>query len=85
MISFKDFVPEIEKQGGFFTMPTIADLSESLQNANDWIAANNVEVINVETVVLPNIHAEDGSVDTQLRTSGEMSTYWYQLIRVWHR
>jgi hypothetical protein len=87
MIEFQDFVPEVRDKGGFFRMPTLEQLSESLGRANDWIAKNEFDVINVETVVLPNIHVsgEEGSTDTQLRTAGETSASWHQFIRVWYR
>ena len=35
--------------------------------------------------VLPNIHLEDGSTDGALATSGEMSSQWFQVVRVWYR
>ena len=87
MIAYKDFVPAETSAGGWFQMPTREQLLESLARANEWISVNNLDVINVETVVLPNIHAagEEGSTDVQIRTSGEMSAYWYQFIRVWYR
>lgn len=87
MITFTDFVPEVKDKGGFFRMPVMEQLTESLKEANAWIAKYNVDVVNIETVVLPNIHSpgEQGSTDVQLRTSGDMGAYWYQFIRVWHR
>lgn len=86
MIAYQDFVPEKIASGGFFKMPSYESLNECLRQANRWIAANGIEVVNVETVVLPNMYApgEEGSADVQLRTSGEMSATWYQFIRVWH-
>ena len=84
MIAYKDFVPQITKSGGFFTSTEFQDLIEPVVDANDWIEANNISVINVETVVLPNMHNEEGSEDVSIRTSGEMSAHWYQFIRVWY-
>ena len=87
MISFKDFVPSMTSSGGFFSMPTVEQIHDSLARAKEWIAVNNLDVVNIETVVLPNIHdpGEEGSTDAQIRTSGEMSAHWYQFIRVWYR
>lgn len=87
MIKFQDFVPEIKDEGGFFKSATFEQLSEPLGRANEWIANNDVEVINVETVTLPNIFnpGEEGSTDTNLRSSGEFGTYWHQFIRVWYQ
>jgi len=87
MLEFRDFVPQMTDKGGFFRMPTMQQLSQALREANAWIAQNQVNVINIETVVLPNIHSpgEEGSQDVLLTTSGEMSAHWCQLIRVWYR
>lgn len=87
MINFKDFNPEIKEKGGFFKMPAFEQLSDSLSKANQWIAEEQVEVVNIETVVLPNIYdaGEEGTSDVQLRTSGDSSAYWHQFIRVWYK
>jgi hypothetical protein len=87
MIMFRDFVPDFRDKGGLFRMPVMEQLSVSLKEANTWIDKYAVDVVNIETVVLPNIHSPDeaGSADVQLRTSGDMSAYWHQFIRVWHR
>lgn len=86
-IQAKDFVPAKTK-GGLFKSGTIQTFNEVLAAANAWIASNpQVEVINVETVVLPNIHEsdEEGSMDTELYTGGEIASRWYQLVRVWYK
>jgi hypothetical protein len=77
MISFRDFVPEVTDKGGLFKPPTLEQLSGGLARANDWVASNKVRVLNIETVVLPNIHSpgEAGSGDSQLHTSGEMHAF----------
>ncbi|WP_258103189.1 hypothetical protein [Marinoscillum sp. MHG1-6] len=81
----KDFVPEKTK-GGMFKSGKIQNFDEVLSTLNAWINQNNIKVINVETVVLPNIHdsEEEGSHDTELWTGGESSSQWYQLLRVWY-
>lgn len=86
MIAYQDFVPEKIAPGGFFKMASYESLNECLRQANRWITANGIEVVNVETVVLPNMYApgEEGSSDVELRTSGDMFSSWHQFIRVWH-
>jgi hypothetical protein len=86
VIAYKDFVPTELSAGGWFQMPTREQLSECLTRASEWILVNKLDVINVETVVLPNIHSagKEGSKDVQIRISGERSAYWYQFIRVWY-
>ncbi len=82
-ISFKDFAPQITKKGFFTT--EMESFQQALDAANAWIGEHSVEVINIETVVLPEIWREDGTTDTSLTTSGEMMSSWHQFIRVWYR
>ncbi len=81
MIDFKDFAPQIKERGFFKT--EFQTFGEALAAANQWIADSKINVVNVETVVLPEIWSEDGTEDPCLRSSGEMSSSWYQFIRVW--
>ena len=87
MIKCKDFVPEIIKKGGFFTIAKAQEFQACLDQANEWISNHQIEVINIETVVLPNIHdeLEEGSMDTNLDTLGDTSSSWNQFIRIWFR
>lgn len=85
MINFRDFVPEIKDKGGFFSKRSMEQLSESLDKANDWVTEHKINVVNIETIVLPQIHGvgKEGSTDVAL-PMGVVST-WYQFIRVWYR
>ncbi|TNE49286.1 MAG: hypothetical protein EP343_12270 [Deltaproteobacteria bacterium] len=87
MILFADFEPREVSSGGFFKVAEHESLGKVLQDVNDWIEKENIDVVNIETVVLPNIHntGEEGTTDPSIRTSGEMSAYWYQFFRVWYR
>ncbi len=83
-IEVQDFVPEKAK-GGLFKAGKIQQFEEVVDEMNAWLAENDsIKVISVETVVLPNIHEEEGSRDTELYTAGESHSQWYQLIRVWY-
>lgn len=86
-ITNKDFTPQILKKGGLFKTTEIETFDDLEAAMNKWINEENVDVVNIETVVLPNIHDADeqGSEDTMLGTGRESSSNWYQLIRVWHR
>ena len=87
MIDFEDFFPAITQHAGFLRAQEYEPLRAALGRANEWIAQQGVEVVNVETVVLPEMHdrLEEGTQDPSLRTSGEMSSEWHQFIRVWYR
>ena len=86
MIKCKDFVPGIIQKGGFFTQAKAQEFQDCLDRANEWISNHNIELKNIETVVLPNIHdeLEEGSMDTNLDTLGDTTSSWNQFIRIWY-
>ncbi len=65
MIAFQDFVPQQLQPPGFFTMGQYALIDQAVQAANEWIRQGGVKVLNVETVVLPNMNnpGEEGTGD----------------------
>ncbi len=88
MLKYKDFVPKrIPGQaGGFFSAATPErheSFDKALDEANAWISNNEINILNVETVVLPNIWAEheEGTEDGSLYTSG--TSHRHQFIRCW--
>ena len=87
MIQHIDFAPKVTRKGGRFKATQIEDFNTLMAAMNEWIASNDCEIINVETVLLPNIYDsdEEGSEDTMLGTGRESSSHWYQLIRVWYK
>ncbi len=87
MVRFKDFVPERLKKGGFLAGAKYQQLEEIIKEANKWVNDNGFQIVNVETVVLPNIWDtdEEGSEDVDILTSGTNSTTWHQFIRVWYK
>ena len=56
---------------------------------NEWVEANDIEVVNVETLLLPNIHQnnEEGPPTryTARLTLGKSPSIWFQVLRVWYR
>jgi len=86
MLKCKDFVPE-KKKGGIFKSGSMQHFDDVLKEMDEWVAAHNLDVLNVETLLLPNIHdeEEEGSQDTELWTGGGTSTQWYQVVRVWYK
>jgi hypothetical protein len=87
MLHHRDFVPQMRDPGGFFTAAEYDSFDAAVSAAGQWIDTTGVDVVTVETVVLPNIHraGEEGSGDPALRSSGEMSSSWHQFVRVWYR
>lgn len=86
MIAYQDFVPKVRVPAGFRRLMELETLRVALLEANRWITESGVRVLNVETVVLPNIHSkhEEGSEDSMLSDHGGMISHWHQFIRVWY-
>ncbi|MCK6474537.1 MAG: hypothetical protein L6R28_22700 [Planctomycetes bacterium] len=87
MFDYRDFHPEVIQFDGWLTREHTAAFETAMKEANAWVEEHEVEVINIETVVLPNIHEsdEEGSEDGSLWTGGESSSTWNQVLRVWFR
>lgn len=81
-LNYKDFFPEITKSGFFSTEHEA--LPDTVARASDWIGESGAKVVNVETVVLPNIRNAEDASRIGIRTSGDMSSNWYQVVRVWY-
>lgn len=79
-IRFRDFPPD-ETDRHWLAGPSYAPLKESVERANEWIAAKGASVLNVETVLIPNLG--DGSPGETKRVTGEWIT-WIQVVRVWY-
>jgi hypothetical protein len=86
MLRYQDFVPKVVKPAAFLSPAEHESFDAALVAANRWIKENEIHVVNVETVVLPNIWSryEEGSRDSSLGTSGESPSFWHQFIRVWY-
>jgi hypothetical protein len=86
MMCFRDFVPKMLSSPKLFKAGEYESFEAALHAANEWINENNLRVLNLETVVLPNIWSkwEEGTTDVALGTSAEPS-HWHQFIRVWYR
>lgn len=82
-IGYKDFFPVMLKSGFFSN--EYESLAATVTRANEWIQSSAVRVLNVETVVLPNVKNEEKASEAGLRTSGEMSSFWFQVVRVWYQ
>lgn len=87
MIQCKDFVPKMIAAPRLFKPGEYESFDAALAAANDWIKQQEIQLISIETVVLPNIWSrfEEGTTDVALGTSGEMPSHWHQFIRCWFR
>ncbi|MEM7782058.1 MAG: hypothetical protein AAF939_11420 [Planctomycetota bacterium] len=88
MLKYKDFVPKEITAPGFFNAGDHESFDDAVKAANQWlIESENVQLISLETVVLPNIWSqwEEGSADASIGTSGDLPSRWHQFLRCWYR
>jgi hypothetical protein len=72
------------KPAAFLSPAEHESFEAALADANRWIKENEIRVVSVETVVLPNIwnRFEEGSDDPALAVADLI--FWHQFIRVWY-
>ena len=83
-IQFRDFVPQIVAKGGTFTSPTLATMEGVVASANAFIRQSGIDVISVETLLLP----LGESLDTTTGSVAEFNfgaSKRFQAVRVWYR
>ena len=87
MLKYKDFVPKELETPGFLNPGEHEAFDDAVVAANQWIQENEIKVIGMETVVLPNIWSrwEEGSDDASIGTSGDTPSRWHQFLRCWYR
>ena len=88
MIRYRDFAPHVIKRG-LLHSDEFENFDAAVAAANAWIAAETPQIVNVETVVLPNISADrsEGTIDGRVETEEAMTSIneWYQFVRVWYQ
>lgn len=87
MLKYKDFVPRQIQAMRFLRAGEYESFDDAVKAANEWLATHPVELLKLETVVLPNIHSrwEEGSTDAGICTSGDSPSEWHQFLRCWYR
>ncbi|NMG08565.1 hypothetical protein [Brasilonema sp. UFV-L1] len=94
MIQYKDFAPRITKRGPFGGPSEYEFFSEVMSEVNQWIASTTIQVINVETVVLPDSlkSTSDGVYGVTVSNgvypvmiSQGVTVNCFQCVRVWYR
>lgn len=94
MIKCKDFAPRITEQGPFGGGAEYEFFSEVVSTVNQWIENTTTQVINVETVVLPDRIEGTSDGDYGLTVSNSFHSVMisqgvtincFQCVRVWYR
>jgi hypothetical protein len=93
VLTFRDFVPQ-DNTPMLALSRQLESMRDVLVRANDWIAKHAVDVINVETVLLPASAAKQRDGDSAGRFTDnlqldlgafEIGGARLQVVRVWHR
>lgn len=89
MLGFRDFVPADETQALALSR-RFEGIEQVLARANAWITESGVEVINVETLLLPASVARSGATAFQGNFQVDLGAFeiggsHVQVLRVWFR
>ncbi|MBW4694417.1 MAG: hypothetical protein KME27_21940 [Lyngbya sp. HA4199-MV5] len=94
MIQYKDFAPRITERGPFGGASEYELFAEVVSAVNQWLERTTIQVINVETVVLPD-RIEGTSDDVYgvttsnafypVMVSQGLTVNCFQCVRVWYR
>jgi hypothetical protein len=88
MIRYRDFAPHLIKRG-LLHSDDYENFDAAVAAANAWIVSAKIQIMGVETVVLPNISADrsEGTNDGRVETEEAMTSIneWYQFMRVWYQ
>jgi len=80
-LQYKDFSPSAVEHKVFST--EYESFSEVVALANEWIRDSGVTVLNVETVVLPNLQEAKNTAQV-MKTTGQSGCCLFQVLRVWY-
>ncbi|MBW4470527.1 MAG: hypothetical protein KME45_08990 [Stenomitos rutilans HA7619-LM2] len=94
MIQYKDFAPRITERGPFGGASEYEIFAEVVSAVNQWIESSTIQVINVETVVLPDriegtsdgvygVRVSNGVYPVMI--SQGVTVNCFQCVRVWYR
>ena len=84
MLKMKDFLPQPDKPPELFSKQVYQTLEDTVAAAGEWLKTSGVKLVQLETVVVPNIRKEDSSQAAKFIVSYSNNSQWYQFIRVWY-
>jgi len=94
MIKYKDFAPRITERGPFGGPAQYESFSEVVSALNQWIESTAIQVINVETIILPDsLKSTSDDVYGMTVSNGVypvmisqgVTVNYFQCVRVWYR
>ncbi|MDP1560724.1 MAG: hypothetical protein Q8M16_04950 [Pirellulaceae bacterium] len=86
-LRYLDFVPRQVKAPGLITEGRYENFDAAVEAANRWLDEQRVQLLQLETVVLPNLWNdwEEGTKDGSISTSGDAPSRWHQFLRIWYQ
>lgn len=84
-LAFKDFTPRQMAPGRSVGASQWESLASVVERANQWLAAGGMQVVNVETLLLPAAK----TIPPNSTAGGVVERWdedhaWVQVVRVWH-
>ena len=84
IIKFEDFIPQVEKSGwGLGAETKGTGPKELVTQVNKWVKNSGVDVINIETVVVPTVWPKN--YESKSITEIRQAATCLQIIRVWYK
>ena len=84
MLKMKDFLPQPDKPPALFSKQIYETLEDTVAAAGEWLKTSGVKLVQIETVIVPNLRKEDRSQAARFSVSYSIDSQWYQFIRVWY-
>lgn len=85
MIAFQDFVPRLQSKRLLGMLNDYENLHELVSRVNIWLEQNQIDLINIETVLVTDLPKEtETSSKTQMNSQVNVTSA-YQIVRVWYR
>lgn len=85
MIAFQDFIPRRQGKRLLGMVTDYENLRELVSRVNLWIEQNQIDVLNVETVLVTSLPKENEASPKVEMTSQANVTSTIQIVRVWYR
>ncbi len=87
MIAYRDFIPTQISAPALMKSAKYESLDKTLEAANAWIRTDSINVLSIETVVLPNLYGpySEGTADPNLVLQPTFAETWNQFFRIWYR
>lgn len=89
MITFIDFEIKVTKPFRLFNNPEFENIEDTMLRMNAWIEENEIAVLNIETLFIPNLDSAVSEVPSEdsyyvISSLNENASKCYQIFRVWY-